>query len=85
MRTDPCRGYSKGPNLTDLRENRATSRKRYLPRVPVAPFSNEDIEMAVDHLYEAHEQRETEAEANWEETLRDTEIPNPGRPNSEKV
>ena len=39
------------------------------------PFSNEDIEMAVDHLYEAHEQRETEAEANWEETLRDTEIP----------
>lgn len=39
------------------------------------PFSDEDIEMAVDQLYEAHEQRETEAEANWVETLRDTEIP----------
>jgi hypothetical protein len=39
------------------------------------PFSDEDIEMATDQLYEAHEQRETEAEANWEETLRDTDIP----------
>jgi len=39
------------------------------------PFNDDDIEMAVDQLYEAHEQREIEAEADWEETLRDTEIP----------
>lgn len=39
------------------------------------PFSDNDIDTAVAQLYEAHEQRETDAEENWEETLRNAEIP----------
>ena len=39
------------------------------------PFSDDEIASAVQQLHEAHEQRRADAEASWETTIRNTEIP----------